>query len=224
MTTKKIVILGGVGNGTVIAHAMKDANIRGENEWEVAGFLNDRLEVGYNLEGFKILGSLKDIQKFIREGFYFINVIYRIDGQDSRIKLFEDHNIPESQLATFIHPTAYVAQNITLGPGCVVMPNVSISPGAKFGKCCLIMVSTTIGHNTTIGDHCHFAANSCVGSCVEIGKGSHVGLNATIREDVKMAEYSTIAMGSLLLENIGEYEVWAGVPAKLLRMSERELS
>jgi sugar O-acyltransferase (sialic acid O-acetyltransferase NeuD family) len=224
MIPKKVIILGGIGNGTVIAHALKDANIRGEKEWVMAGFLNDRLEVGYNLEGFPVLGRLKDIQNFIDERYYFINVIYRIDGQDSRIKLFEDHNIPDEQLATFIHPTAYVAQNIEIGPGCVLMPNVSISPGVKFGKCCLVMVSATIGHNSTIGDHCHFAANSCVGSCVSIGNGSHVGLNATIREEVQMAESSTLAMGSLLLENCGEYEVWAGVPAKLLRMAQRELS
>ena len=44
--SKKVLILGGEGNGGVIANAMADANKRGYCEWECVGFLNDGVEVG----------------------------------------------------------------------------------------------------------------------------------------------------------------------------------
>ena len=158
--SKNVIILGGLGNGTVIAAAMDDANLRGYNEWKFSGYLNDRMEKGEMLEGHPVLGSLKDVPKFLDEDYYFINVIYRIDGQEDRLKLFESLNIPDSRLAIFVHPTAYVAPNVKLGPGTVLMPNVSISPGVEFGICNLVMINAIIGHNTIIGNHCHFAAQS----------------------------------------------------------------
>ena len=222
MEIKKVIILGGLGNGSVIAAAIDDAFRRGNKEWKMTGYLNDRMKSGDVIEGFPVLGALKDTKRFIQDGYYFINTIYRIDGQDSRISLFESLEIPDERLATFIHPTAYVAPEVKIGSGCVIMPNVSISPGVKFGRCCLVMIAATIGHNNTIGDHCHFAAESCVGAYLKIGKGVHIGLNASVREELTLGDYSTLAMGAVLLKDMGEFEIWAGVPAKLLRKSKQE--
>ncbi|MCX7735838.1 MAG: NeuD/PglB/VioB family sugar acetyltransferase [Candidatus Kapabacteria bacterium] len=218
--SKKVIILGGLGNGTVIAAAMEDANRRGFDEWVFSGYLNDKMEKGEMLEGYPILGSLKDVPKFLDEGYFFINVIYRIDGQEDRVKLFESLNIPDDRLAIFVHPTAYVAPNVKLGPGTVIMPNVSISPGVEFGKCNLVMINAIIGHNTIIGNHCHFAAQCCVSSLLKIGDGVHIGLNATLREFLTIGKNSTIGMGSVLTKNVGEGEIWVGNPAKFLRKAE----
>ena len=43
---QKVIILGGIGNGTVIAEAIADANKRGYGKLEMAGYLNDREERG----------------------------------------------------------------------------------------------------------------------------------------------------------------------------------
>ncbi|MBL7191533.1 acetyltransferase [bacterium] len=219
---KNVIIIGGLGNGSVIAAAIRDANRRGYNEWQAVGYLNDRIIKGDSIEGLPVLGSLDDIQYFTCKGYYFIYTIYRIDGQNYRIELFKRLNIPEEQLAVFIHPAAYIADNVHIGFGTVVMPNVSISPGTTIGKCCLIMVNATIGHNNKIGAHCHFAAQSCLGAYLNIGDGVHIGLNATVRENLTLGKYSALGMGAVLLNDIKEYEIWAGVPAKFLRNSKRE--
>lgn len=220
MTSKKIIILGGLGNGSVIANAIIDANYRGDDEWTVSGYLNDREEVESLIEGLPVLGKTSEAKTFAELGYYFINTIYRIDGQKERIQQFEELNIPDSHLAIFVHPTAYVAPNVQLAPGTVIMPLVAISSGTKFGKCCIVMVSATIGHNNNIGNHCHFAAQSCVGAYLNIEEGAHIGLNASIRENINIGKYATLGMGSILTKNIGESEIWAGTPAKFLRMAE----
>lgn len=217
---KQIIILGGLGNGSVIANAIIDANKRGDYEWEFAGYLNDRTEKGGTIEGFPVLGNLKDCAELAKEDYYFINTIFRIDGQQERLDLFEGFNLPDSKLATFIHPLSYIAPNVRLGNGSVVMPNVSISSGTSFGKGCLIMVGATIGHNNTIGKYCHFAAQCCMGAYMNIGDGVHIGLNATTRENITIGNNATLGMGSVLTKNMGENEIWAGNPAKFLRMAE----
>ena len=138
-------------------------------------------------------------------------------GQQERIDLFESLEIPDSRLATFVHPFAYVAPQVKLGSGCIVMPNASISTGCSFGKCCLIMVGATIGHNSTIGDHCHFAAQSCISSFVHVNKGVHIGLNATVREKITLGTNSALGMGAVLINDIEENEIWVGNPAKFLK-------
>lgn len=214
---KKIIIIGGLGNGSVIANAMIDAQKRGNGEWEFAGYLNDRTKPGETIDGLQVLGPLSDSRKFLEQGYYFINTILRIDGQSERIKLFEDLNIPDEKLATFIHPLSYVAPDVKFGPGCVIMPNVSVSSGTVFGKGCLVMVGATIGHNDHIGNYCHFAAQCCTGAYLKIADGVHIGLNATIREDLTIGKNATLGMGSVLTKNIGENEIWVGNPAKFLR-------
>ncbi|RLC50864.1 MAG: hypothetical protein DRZ79_03715 [Candidatus Cloacimonadota bacterium] len=219
---KKIIILGGLGNGSVIANAILDANKKGFSEWTFAGYLNDRIPKGELIEEFPVLGKLSDTDNFVADGFYFINTIYRIDGQKERIKLFENLKIPERQLATFIHPSAYVAPNVEIGKGSVIMPQVSVSSGVKIGKCCLVMVNASIGHNSKIGNYCHLAAQSCISSFVELETGVHIGLNATVRENIIIKKYSSLGMGSVLLQNIGEKEIWAGNPARFLRKANEK--
>lgn len=218
--SKKVIILGGIGNGSVIANAIVDANKRGDREWEFAGYLNDRIDAGGNIECYPVLGKLGDWVKFAGQGCFFINTIFRIDGQQQRIDLFKSLNIPVDRLATFIHPLTYVAPNVHLGPGTVVMPNVSISSATSFAKGCLIMVGATIGHDNKIGKYCHFAAQCCVGAYMNIGDGVHIGLNATTRENLAIGKNSALGMGSVLTKDIGDNEIWVGNPAKYLRKAK----
>jgi acetyltransferase EpsM len=220
MVQKKILILGGIGNGSVIANAIVDANRRGDNKWLFAGYLNDRVSANETIQGFQVLGKLSDASNFVQKGYFFINTIFRIDGQQERIDMFENLGIPEENLATFIHPLSYIAPNVKLGKGNVVMPNVSISSGTTTGKSCLIMVGATIGHDNQIGNYCHFAAQCCTGAYLKIADGVHIGLNATIRENLCIGKNATLGMGSVLTKNINDNEIWVGNPAKLLRLSE----
>jgi acetyltransferase EpsM len=220
MEPKKIIILGGIGNGSVIANAIVDANRRGNHEWEFAGYLNDRLSTNETIEGYPVMGKTIDAAKLVESGYYFINTIFRIDGQQERVDMFESIGVPNNQLATFVHPLSYIAPNVKLGFGTVVMPNVSISSGTVFGNGCLIMVGATIGHDNKIGKYCHFAAQSCVGAYMNISDGVHIGLNATTRENITIGKNATLGMGSVLTKNIGENEIWVGNPAKFLRMAE----
>jgi len=215
--TKQIIIIGGIGNGTVIADAITDSITSGNTEMELLGFLNDRSPVGECIEGYPVLGSLAEIGQFISKGCHFIYTIYRIDGQEERIALFDGLHIPPEQLLTFIHSSAYVAPSVKIGAGSVIMPLSAISAGARIGSNCLLMPGSTVGHNSSLANHCHLAAQSCISSFVKLNTGVHIGLNATVGDGLEMGRFSTLGMGSVLLEDVPEKQIWVGNPAHYLR-------
>lgn len=218
--SRKVAILGGKGNAAVVAAAIEHARRMGATDFEVAGFLNDRTPVGEYIDMFPVIGKVNDVPRLLDEGFWFINTILRIDGNRERIAMFESLNIPDDRLATFVHPMAYVAPSVQLAPGCVIMPQVAMSPGSKLGKGCIMMVGATMGHDNEVGDFCHIAAQAAVGSYLHIGKGVHIGLNASVRENLTIGDYATLGMGGVLVNNMGEKEVWAGNPAKFIRYAD----
>lgn len=215
--SRKVAILGGLGNATVIAAAIEHARRMNATDLEVAGFLNDREDIGTMLDMFPVIGRTSDAHKLLDEGYWFINAILRIDGNRERIAMFESLGIPDDRLASFVHPMAYVAPSVELGPGTIIMPQVAMSPGTKLGKGSIMMVGATMGHDNEVGPFCHIAAQACVGSYLHIGKGVHIGFNATIRENLTIGDNATLGMGAVLTKNIGENEIWAGNPAKFLR-------
>jgi len=202
---------------------MDDAARRGDFPWRVAGYLNDRLEPGSDLEGHPVLGRLDDLPRFLARDYHFLYTIYRIDGQDLRLARFDSLGLPEARLATVVHPSAYVAGQVELGPGCVIMPHACLSPGTRLGPGCLVMAGATVGHNDVLGRCCHIAAQACLGAYLTVGQGVHVGLNATVRENLTLGDRSTLGMGAVLLNDMGPDEIWAGVPARLLRHARKEL-
>ena len=217
---QKVIILGGVGNGTVIAQAIRDANRRGERELEVAGYFNDRLPIGTDIEGYPVLAgvSRENVIKYSEMGYRFIYTIYRIDVE--RLQLFDSLGFNEQNLATFIHPTAYVAPDVVIASGVVIMPYAMVSAAANLGLANIIMTGATIGHNTKIDRCCHIASQAVLGAFLEIKKGVHIGVNSCTEANLTIGEYATLGMGSVLTKNIGDREIWVGNPAKFHRMAK----
>jgi acetyltransferase EpsM len=215
--SKKVIIIGGEGNGGVVASCIEDNRKRfNDFEWEVAGFIND-FEKGKTINGYPVFGGTDEIEKFLEQDYYFIYAIHMIGRNVKSEEVFIKLNIPKDRFATIIHKTAFVAENAILEPGVFVMSNCYIGPAAKIGMCSLIMANSIIGHNTTVGHLCHFSVGSITSSYIEIGKVSDVTLGAKILEKRKIGNYAVAGANSLITKDIPDYEIHIGSPAKYLK-------
>ncbi len=219
MDKNEVLIFGGIGAASTIAMAIVDANRNGYNDVVFKGFINDKDGLN-DIDGFPIVGGYRDVSDLVSQGYLFINTVYKIDGQVDRVKLFEDLNIPDNQLATFIHPRSYVAPNVEVGPGCVVLPNANVLSNVKMGKCVRIMNGAMIGHDCVINAHAFFAANACAGSHISFGKATYAGLNSTIGGKLNIGDFSVVGMGSVVTKNVEPYSIIAGNPGKHLRFTD----
>lgn len=60
---------------------------------------------------------------------------------------------------------------------------------------------------------------------IEIGNDVWIGQSVEILSGIRISDGAVIAAGAVVTENIGPYEVWGGVPAKLIkkRFNEEEI-
>lgn len=215
--SKKVIIIGGEGNGGVVASLIEDNRKRfNDNEFEVSGFLND-FEKGKKINDYPVLGGTDDIDTFLNEDYYFIYAIHMIGRNILTEKVFNKMNIPLERFATIVHKSAFVADNAVLEPGVVIMSNTYIGPKAKIGACTLVLANALIGHNTTVGKLCHFSVGSITSSYIDIGKVSDVTLGARVLEKRKIGNYAVAGAHSLITRDIPDYEIHIGSPAKFLK-------
>lgn len=214
---KQVLIIGGEGNGGVVASCIEDNRKRfNDFEWEVAGFIND-FEKGGKINNYPVLGGTDEIAKFLEQDYYFIYAIHMIGRNVKSEEVFLKLNIPRERFATIIHKTAFVADNALIEPGVFIMSNCYIGPASKIGMCTLIMANSVIGHNTTIGNLCHFSVGSITSSYIEIGNVSDVSLGAKVLEKRKIGNYAVAGANSLITHDIPDYEIHVGSPAKFLK-------
>ena len=215
--SKKLLIIGGEGNGGVVASLIEDNRKRfNDNEYEIAGFIND-YEKDKTINNYPVLGGTDEIANFLNEDYYFIYAIHMIGRNLLTEKVFNKMNIPMDRFATIIHKSAFVANNAVLEPGVVVMSNTYIGPKAHIGACSLVLANALIGHNTTVGKLCHFSVGSITSSYITIGKVSDVTLGARVLEKRNIGNYAVAGAHSLVTKDIPDYEIHVGSPAKFLK-------
>ena len=214
--SKKVIIIGGEGNGGVIASCIEDNRHRySDDEWEVAGFVNDYEK---QVCGFPVLGGTADVKTLLENPeYYFMWGIHMIGRNILTEKVFRKVALPENRLAKIIHKSAFVAKSAVLEPGVFVMSNCYIGPQAKIGKCTLMMSNSLIGHNTNVGPLCHFSVGSITSSYISIGLCSDVTLGARVIEKRKIGNFAVAGAGSVVTHDIPDYEIHVGCPAKYLK-------
>ena len=77
-----------------------------------------------------------------------------------------------------------------------------------------------IAHNAHIGKNAVIVACAEVSGSCTIGEETWVGPNACIRDQRNVGDNTLIGMGSVVAKHIGNNEVWAGNPAKLMRKNK----
>jgi acetyltransferase EpsM len=213
---KKLVILGGSGIGMIAANIAMESG-----EYEVAGFLNDVIEVGTQIGKYnkiKVIGTTDNIQYYLDNGYYFFIAYVGLQKEKETFEKIEKFEIPRERYATLIHRTAIIPHGFcNIGYGVLMAPLSQISPDTTIGDNCILLANSFLGHDSTMLKFAHLATNSVVGANVVVGRGVHVGSNSTIREKVDIGDFSLIGSGAVVLNNVDKNTVVVGNPAKKLK-------
>ena len=209
----KIVIIGGRGNGTVVASTIEDCRKAGQNI-ECVGFLNDN-ETAIN--GYTVLGNIsKQTIESLPNHFKFIFAMSNIKQAVERYQMLQMLDIARERYATLIHPTAVVSHKAKLGYGVVLMPLTLVSPDVTLGDHTQLYAQSFVGHDTTVGEMVFVANNASIGGRITIDKGAHIGSNSSIVERLNIGEFSVVGLGAVVLKNVGAFEKAVGNPARII--------
>ncbi|HXT83662.1 MAG TPA: hypothetical protein VN704_04935, partial [Verrucomicrobiae bacterium] len=99
--------------------------------------------------------------------------------------------------------------------------NCSISRGSmintKIGKGTKIDALVHIAHNVKIGMNCELTAGTIIGGSTIIGNSTWTGLNSTLKDNIKIGNNVIIAAGAMVINDIQDQDIVAGVPAKSIK-------
>lgn len=141
--SKKLIILGSGGYGHTVADVAEQL---GHNIL----FLDDSLPD-------HPLSSFVDC---IGEGVEFIPAFGNNAFRMEWINRIEESG---GQLATLIHPTAYVSPTATINPGTVILPHAIINTDVVVGKGCIINLGAIVDHGCILEEGVHI----CLGAIVK---------------------------------------------------------
>lgn len=82
-------------------------------------------------------------------------------------------------VVTVIHPTAFVFQSATLGPGTTVLPGAIIER-AVVGKGVIVDCGAIISHGAVIGDYAHVGPGAVIAPRVIVGAGETVAAGTVV--------------------------------------------
>lgn len=116
-----------------------------------------------------------------------------------------------------IHPSAMTSSFATIGEGNMILHGAIVQASARIGNHVILNTGSQVDHDCTIGDFVHIAPGAILCGNVEIGEGSFVGTGAIIIPGKKVGAWSIIGAGSVVIDNIPDYVVAVGNPAKVIK-------
>jgi len=214
MSTKKLIIIGGHGNGTVVQSTVEDIN-KIKKKWKILGFLNDKETDPIN--GYPILGKIdkKTVSKYLSQpDVYFFYTLISLKLNFKFLDKLLGLEIPEERFATIIHPTSVVSEHAKIGFGTCIQPFVSVGPNTQIGNHVQVFAQSLIGHGAVLDDYSYVANNACIGADVHLKEGAYLGTNATTLEFVKLGKWTVTGRGAVVLKDVPDYTKGAGNPAR----------
>ncbi len=222
MKTEEVIFLGAGGGTRELLSLARHANSLPSCKvrWEVRGILDDNPDLkGSKVQGVSVLGTLADANRHERAK--FILGIATSQKPMLRVEIARRMNLPDEKWATFIHPSAMVLDDATVGPGAIIYPGVSVSAMARIGAHSLAYYGAVIHHDSVVGAGCCLCAGVFLAGYVRIGDGCYLGMGAKVRDHVSVGEGALIGMGAAVIKDIPPGQIVAGVPARELRKAPK---
>jgi sugar O-acyltransferase (sialic acid O-acetyltransferase NeuD family) len=213
---RPLVLVGAGGFAREVAHAVLDLNDDGAG-WDLLGFLDDDpTRRGTAMDGIPVIGTTAELDRLGSPAVLVCTGSPADPG--SRRRLVERLDLGADRFATLVHPAASVARATTLGPGTVVMAGAVSTANATIGAHVTIMAGTVVTHDDVLADYVIAAAGVRLGGGVQVDAGAYLGAGCLVRERLRVGTGALLGMGSVVLCDVPAGEVWAGVPARRLRV------
>lgn len=133
-----------------------------------------------------------------------------------RKQIFEKCCSMGYRFINYIHPTAIIEKNVSLGVGNNILEGVILEESVVLGNANLLFGGSLIAHETQLGDYNTLSVRAVVAGCTKIGSQCFVGAAATVKDHIRLEDYVLIVAGAYAFKNMEEYAVVVPSESRIL--------
>jgi UDP-N-acetylbacillosamine N-acetyltransferase len=144
-----------------------------------------------------------------------VPVALGIGDNGMRQRAYERCKAKGLTVATLVHPSAIVAEDVVFDEGTVVMPRVAVNVGTRTGRGVVLNTGCIVEHDGRIGDFAHIApAAACAGE-VRIGERTLLGIGSCVIQQRTIGDDVLVGAGSVVADDIPSRVVAYGNPCRI---------
>lgn len=113
------------------------------------------------------------------------------------------------------HPSAVVLTD-AVGAGAQILAQSTVCVAASLGTAVIVNTAASVDHDCVLEEGVHIAPGARLAGCVNVSRFVMVGAGAVIVPRVRVGEGAVIGAGAVVLEDVPDYAVVVGNPARIV--------
>lgn len=193
-----LVVYGGGGHGKSVIDLIRAVGI-----YHIHGIIDDGIEPGTSIMGYKVLGSGERLAEFHERGIrQAVNAVGGIGDMTSRMKVFQQLAENGFVCPALSHPSAVIEPSAHIAPGVQIFPQAYVGSEANIGFGVIINTGAIVSHECDLANYTNISPGAVLAGDVEIGQGSLIGMGVTVNLGVKIGENSKIGNSATIKSDV----------------------
>ena len=204
---KRIVVAVAGGFGRELAAYARDAG------FEIAGFLHDLEAHPHSLDGVHLGAEVRGPAESYEPREDELVAIGL--GEPAARRDLADLLLGRgANLATVIHPTAWVAPSARIGAGTVVAPFAFVGADAEISELTIVNTYASVGHDCAIGRSCVLSPYAVTNGWVTLEEGVLLATHSVVTPRTRIGARSAVSAGSVVFRDVKPDSLATGNPAR----------
>lgn len=211
----KSIIIGAGTYGEVYLTYLQEAGIN------IIGFLDDNPDFqGKRIQGLPVLGGVTLLSSLMHtDG---VEAVYCPLGNNQlRVKFLTEAKSLGYKTPNYIHHSVIISPNVEIGEGVYILLGTTIMPYAIIKNYVMISMGVHLAHHTVLNEGVFLSTGCNFGASIHACKYAYCGISSTIMTGIKtLGKNSLVGAGAVVIKDVPDNAVVAGVPAKVLKYKE----
>ena len=209
------IIIGAGTYGEVYLAYLQEANV------DVIGFVDDDPKfIGKSVRGCPVLGGV-DSLKTIKDQYQIEAVYCPLGNNNLRTKFLKMAQAIGYKTPNYIHPSVIISPHVEIGNGVYILLGSKIMPYTKIEDYVMISMNVNVAHHCVLQEGTFLSTGVNFGASITANCNSYVGIGATVMTGLhSLGKDCLIGAGAVVIRDVPDYAVMAGVPAKVLKYKE----